>query len=599
MGTLAEKVCRDMQVVYAWCKKWRMKLSLGKTEVTIFHMHPITDTVHTLFKIVETVLKYNSTPRILGITLDEHLNFSSHLATVKKKASQALHVIREVKGIARMSSKNLVKLNITMVRPILEYGCTVWQTVSQTEMKKLEAIQRKALALCLSLPSTAALDALEVAAGIPPLNLRYCEIAIRDNAKISAKKPTYPLKSKLDQYKQNSKLWNEKYVSPIGLAVSQANETKRITGIDMQFVQPEPEYSEGAFRRGLERPSYWSQLGSSKNRSTDQQESGKGVIDQLMKDGPEESILCFTDGSCIPNPGPWGAGAVLYIPGEEDILIKRPVTVHGSILLAELVAILALLEHLIISSYRSKSLRLFSDSQTALGIITLNWDHKNYSDVIRRIKDYIQQLEGDGWTVSMFWTPGHSDILGNEAADRLAKEAAKEAQDLDQNTSVLTNQDIKKAARDSIMDKWQDKWNISNTGREYFQYRPQILPKPRYDFPDHRGFVLLLQLRTGNSQLNDYKQKLGQVESNRCECGEVENTEHFLLECQLYEDQRLQLLYTLQSQARTTNLDILELLSYEDKKDFKGWRDTVITSLCSYIEKTGRFDLTNPGEQKN
>ena len=77
-----------------------------------------------------------------------------------------------------------------------------------------------------------------------------------------------PLKSKLDQYTQNSELWNEKYVSPIGLAVSQANEMERITGIDMQFVQPEPEYSEGAFHRCLERPSYWSQLGSSKNRST-------------------------------------------------------------------------------------------------------------------------------------------------------------------------------------------------------------------------------------------------------------------------------------------------------------------------------------------
>ena len=33
-------------------------------------------------------------------------------------------------------------------------------------------------------------------------------------------------------------------------------EMKRITGIDMQFVQPEPEYSEGAFCRCLERPSY-------------------------------------------------------------------------------------------------------------------------------------------------------------------------------------------------------------------------------------------------------------------------------------------------------------------------------------------------------
>ena len=80
--------------------------------------------------------------------------------------------------------------------------------------------------------------------------------------------------------------------------------------------------------------------------------------------------MCFTDGACIPNPGPCAAGAMLYIPGEEDIQIKRPATVHGLILLA----ILAILDHLIIGSSRIKSLWLFCDSQTALGIITLNLD---------------------------------------------------------------------------------------------------------------------------------------------------------------------------------------------------------------------------------
>ena len=103
----------------------------------------------------------------------------------------------------------------------------------------------------------------------------------------------------------------------------------------------------------------------------------------------------------------------------------------------------------------------------------------------------------------MFWTPGHADVQGNEIADSLAKEAAKEAQELDKNTSVLTNQDIKKAARDSIMDEWQDKWNISDTGREYHQYRPKIIPKQRLDFPDHTKFTTLLQLRTGYSKLKD------------------------------------------------------------------------------------------------
>ena len=93
---------------------------------------------------------------------------------------------------------------------------------------------------------------------------------------------------------------------------------------------------------------------------------------------------------------------------------------HGSILLAEVVAILAVLEHLTISSSRIKSLHLFSDSQRVFGIITLNWDYKNYADVVRRIKDCIPQLEGDGWTVSMFWTPGHADVEGNGVADRLS-----------------------------------------------------------------------------------------------------------------------------------------------------------------------------------
>ena len=216
---------------------------------------------HDIFTIGNATLHYNPTPKILGITLDEQLNFSTHVGITEKKASRALHVIREVKGIARMSTRNLIRLYVSMVRPILEYGCLVWQTVSQSDLKKLEAVQKKALTLCLSLPSTAALDALEVAAGIPPLELRYREIAIRDEAKIAAKRSTYPLKAKLDEYSQDSLLWNEKYVSPMGMAISQASEMKRITCTGLEFIQPEPEYSDGAFVRSLDKPSYWSQLG--------------------------------------------------------------------------------------------------------------------------------------------------------------------------------------------------------------------------------------------------------------------------------------------------------------------------------------------------
>ena len=59
------------------------------------------------------------------------------------------------------------------------------------------------------------------------------------------------------------------------------------------------------------------------------------------------ALVCFTDGSCLTNPGPCGAGAVIYHPEGIFDSIKRPVATHGSILLGELLAILSMIEHLL------------------------------------------------------------------------------------------------------------------------------------------------------------------------------------------------------------------------------------------------------------
>ena len=95
----------------------------------------------------------------------------------------------------------------------------------------------------------------------------------------------------------------------------------------------------------------------------------------MVNEVASSALVCFTDGSCLTNPGPCGAGAVIYHPEGHFDSIKRPVASHGSILLGELVAILSVMEHILTNSHQidREEIRIFCDSQTALGILTLNW----------------------------------------------------------------------------------------------------------------------------------------------------------------------------------------------------------------------------------
>lgn len=127
--------------------------------------------------------------------------------------------------------------------------------------------------MCLGQPVTASKDALEVAAGILPLDLRFLEIAVRDMAKIAAKPQDNLLRHQMNKYLQDDD-WDDGS-TPMGLAVSHITEMKRMTGLGVEFIQPEPEFKNDSFVRCLEKPSYWSQLGSSKSRTSELQDHGR------------------------------------------------------------------------------------------------------------------------------------------------------------------------------------------------------------------------------------------------------------------------------------------------------------------------------------
>jgi hypothetical protein len=90
-----------------------------------------------------------------------------------------------------------------------------------------------------------------------------------------------------------------------------------------------------------------------------------------------------------------------------------------------------------------------------------------------------KELELADVTVHIDWTPGHAGIKGNDIADRLAKEAAKEAEEMETEYSlfVTSQSDIRHSARESVRIKWQRRWKIVETGRHLYGLKPQVQPQ--------------------------------------------------------------------------------------------------------------------------
>ena len=181
-------------------------------------------------------------------------------------------------------------------------------------------------------------------------------------------------------------------------------------------------------------------------------------------------------------------------------------------------------------------------------------------------------------------------MLGNDVADRLAKEAATEAKELGEEKSIVTVQDVKRHARVSIRYKLQQRWDIGESGRDFYLYKPFLKSNPRLDYPNIKLYKkTTLQLRTGYSKLNGYRHKLGQVETRYCECVQIETVQHYLLECPLYDEARYTLLKRLREELGIQAPYIYTLLGYDRPLEFPNWRELICEEVGHFIERTERF----------
>jgi hypothetical protein len=82
---------------------------------------------------------------LLGVNISSDLRWDEHVDMICAKASKRLHYL-SLLGRSSVRHADLLLYYKTIVRPIIEYACPVWQSgLTEEHRQRLEAIQRRAL----------------------------------------------------------------------------------------------------------------------------------------------------------------------------------------------------------------------------------------------------------------------------------------------------------------------------------------------------------------------------------------------------------------------------------------------------------------------
>ncbi len=149
------------------------------------------------------------------------------------------------------------------------------------------------------------------------------------------------------------------------------------------------------------------------------------------------TVVVYTDGGCIGNPGPGGYAAILrYGAHEREIVGRFRATTNNRMeLRAAVAALLTLTRPCRVEIYTDSSYVRDGITKWVQGWQRNGWKTANKSAV--KNQDLWQQLlqaierHSDAGGVHWFWTRGHAGDPANERADELANQAARSVTDAD------------------------------------------------------------------------------------------------------------------------------------------------------------------------
>ena len=222
-----------------------------------------------------------------------------------------------------------------------------------------------------------------------------------------------------------------------------------------------------------------------------------------------------------------------------------------------------------ISLLEYSNFTIFCDSRSALqSLEVFNPDHPLVLKILQWL--FLHQCRGN--QISFCWVPAHVGVQGNERADQLAKEAAR---DMVPRQCSIPYRDFFTEISWKIKHIWQQQWD--NVGRNKMkEITSNIKPWTYYMMP-RKWEVILCRLRIGHTRVTHGYLMSGENEPYCDDCLVPKTVKHLLVECPSLRELRYR--YFLNCRENDGNFSLGKILG----EDFS-------RGIFSFLSEAGLLD---------
>jgi len=134
----------DLQLLQEWANKWHMLFNPTKTKYMVISNS--NDVNNNQLVINNTQIEQVSSFKQLGLFLDDKMTWETHINHIVLKATKKIGLLWRVSlNFPRICAENIYT---TTILPTLDYGCSVYDSLSRRLTDRLEAVQRRAAVAC-------------------------------------------------------------------------------------------------------------------------------------------------------------------------------------------------------------------------------------------------------------------------------------------------------------------------------------------------------------------------------------------------------------------------------------------------------------------